>query len=426
MTSASAPLLAPLIGANFNLRFDVDAAGVLRQVGIGRTSVDSRLSWTSQNSTATDPSEFRNAWDQAFLRGATIDVIRNDRHRGVLKYADLFAGCGGLSYGVQDAAKATGLDAQSELAADIDPYALEIYRQNVTTKRCEVIDLTEDKVSVGAGVQLLIGGPPCQGHSNLNNHTRRLDERDELYLEMPRFAATHDIPLVAIENVPAIVSSHKYIIERARAIFDEHGYRVDEVVMDASKLGVSQTRKRHFMFASRIAMPDIKSILAELATRPRTLEWAISDLRRCGDSFMDRGAQLSETNQFRIREMFENDWYEMPNHLRPPSHQNGHSYSAVYGRMRWDKPASTITTRFVTPGCGRFIHPLEQRTLTLHEGARVQGFPDSFEFLVSGRQPVRQRLTKAIGNAVPPTMGFAVGLWAISALIDSGEIEASC
>ena len=126
--------------------------------------------------------------------------------------------------------------------------------------------------------------------------------------------------------------------------------------MDASKLGVAQTRKRHFMFASRIELPDIRAIVAELATDPHPLEWAIGDLRETGTSFMDQGADLSETNRHRIREMFENDWYQMPDYLRPPSHRDGHSYSAVYGRMRWDKPASTITTRFVTPGCGRF-HP---------------------------------------------------------------------
>ena len=252
---------------------------------------------------------------------------------------------------------------------------LKFYRNNLRVDRCQVLDLSENWAHAEEGADLLIGGPPCQGHSNLNNHTRRLDDRDDLYLQMPRFAASHGIPLVVIENVPSIVSSYKAIIDRAKLIFSEHGYQVSEFSMDASRLGVAQTRKRHFMFASRIAMPDVEAIYEKLTTVPRTLRWAINDLRKTNNGFMDREPQLSATNRFRIGEMFKNDWHELPNHLRPPSHQNGHSYGSVYGRMHWDKPATTLTTRFVTPGCGRFIHPLEQRTLTLHEGARIQGFP---------------------------------------------------
>ena len=404
------------------LRFDDLGDHIVRRIGIGASNFESTIFAPIGSTERVEQVELRDAWDQAVLTGAVPETIARNGRAKDFRYVDLFAGCGGLSYGVQQAAYATGFNPVSEFAADIDAHALEIYRQNINVKSCEVMDLADGQVSFGGGAQLLIGGPPCQGHSNLNNHTRRLDERDELYLEMPRFAVAHDIPLVAIENVPAIVSSYKSIIDRARSIFDEHKYRVDEVILDASKLGVAQTRKRHFMFASRIKLPDIRAIVAELATEPRPLEWAIGDLRELGTSSMDQGADLSETNRHRIREMFENDWYQMPDHLRPPSHRNGHSYSAVYGRMWWDKPASTITTRFVTPGCGRFIHPLEQRTLTLHEGARVQGFPDDFDFLVPNQQPVRQRLTRAIGNAVPPPLGFVVGIWAIDALISSGEI----
>lgn len=422
MTAASLPWLTLMDCAEFGLRFSVKGDAILRHVRIGDFTVVSKLDGTPHDSVGFESANLRATWDWAQLRGAKMEVVRSEHLRGQLRYVDLFAGCGGLSFGVQNAAMAMGLGVVSELAVDIDSHALNIYRRNINVRHCEVMDLTNDRVSVERSTDLLIGGPPCQGHSNLNNHTRRLDERDELYLEMPRFAAEHDIPLVAIENVPAIVSSHKSIIDRARAIFEEHGYRVDEVIMDASKLGVAQTRKRHFMFASRIAMPDIRPIITELATSQRPLEWAIGDLRSLSESFMDQGAELSETNRHRIREMFDNDWYELPDYLRPPSHRNGHSYSAVYGRMRWDKPASTVTTRFVTPGCGRFIHPLEQRTLTLHEGARVQGFPDDFNFLLSDQQPVKQRLTRAIGNAVPPPLGFVVGVWAISALMTSGRL----
>ena len=147
--------------------------------------------------------KLRDAWDQAVLTGAVPESISRNVRAKNFRYVDLFAGCGGLSYGVQQAANATGFNPVSELAVDIDAHAIEIYRQNINVKSCEVMDLADGQVSFGGDAQLLIGGPPCQGHSNLNNHTRRLDERDELYLEMPRFAVAHDIPLVAIEKCPS-------------------------------------------------------------------------------------------------------------------------------------------------------------------------------------------------------------------------------
>ena len=404
------------------MEFFAENSDIFRRVDVGYSSVVTQLYRSNPRANVDHAEDLRDQWDRARSQGAAVTYVEGERLPEYLRFVDLFAGCGGLSFGVQEAATAAGLDSESVLAVDNDAYALEIYRNNLKVDRCEALDLSGDWEFSGNGADLLIGGPPCQGHSNLNNHTRRLDERDDLYLQMPRFAASHDIPLVAIENVPAIVSSHKSIIDRARSIFDEHGYRVSEFLMDASRLGVAQTRKRHFMFASRLSMPDIGEIYEKLTTGTRTLRWAIDDLRNNNDAFMDRGPQLSDTNRYRIGEMFKNDWYELPNHLRPPSHRNGHSYGAVYGRMHWDKPASTLTTRFVTPGCGRFIHPLEQRTLTLHEGARIQGFPDDFQFVVSGQRPIRQRLTRAIGNAVPPAMGFVVGIWAISALVASGEM----
>ena len=422
MTILSEQSLSSLDAVDFAIDFSADNAEIFRRVDIGHSSIVTRLDGQYLGEVIDERDDLRGLWDAERLRGAAVVFVEGDRLPESLRFVDLFAGCGGLSYGVQEAAKAVGLDSEAVLAVDNDTYALEIFRNNLKANRVEVLDLSENEASVGHDVDLLIGGPPCQGHSNLNNHTRRLDERDDLYLQMPKFAADHDIPLVAIENVPAIVSSYKSIVERAKSMFDENGYDVSELVMDASQLGVPQTRKRHFMFASRIATPEVSAIYHELMTSPRVLGWAIDDLREKTEAFVDRAAQLSAENQHRINEMFNNDWYELPNHLRPPSHQNGHSYGSVYGRMHWDKPASTLTTRFATPGCGRFIHPLERRTLTIHEGARIQGFPDDFQFVVAGQRPIRQRLTRAIGNAVPPAMGFVVGIWAISALVASGEM----
>ncbi|MEL0101230.1 MAG: DNA cytosine methyltransferase, partial [Euryarchaeota archaeon] len=109
-----------------------------------------------------------------------------------------------------------------------------------------------------------------------------------------------------------------------------------------------------------------------------------------------------------------NKW-DLPNHLRPVCHQNGHNYPAVYGRMKWDEPSSTITAGFRSNGQGRFTHPSAKpgRPLTPHEAARIQTFPDWFSF--DGHRPTT--MAKTIGNAVPPLLAMYVAFVAIKSTI---------
>ncbi len=133
------------------------------------------------------------------------------------------------------------------------------------------------------------------------------------------------------------------------------------------------------------------------------MDWAISDLtdKASGSPFCS-AAKLSEENLRRIDWLFDNDLHDLPDEHRPDCHRlKDHGYRSVYGRMHADMPAPTITTNFATPGCGRFIHPTRRRTLTCHEAARLQGFPDWFDFA----GPARSSLQRMIGNAVPSILG---------------------
>ena len=135
------------------------------------------------------------------------------------------------------------------------------------------------------------------------------------------------------------------------------------------------------------------------------------------DEVFDKGSALSEENINRINYLFDNDLYNLPNPERPDSHKDGHTYPAIYGRLKWDKPSGTITTGYNTPGRGRYIHPEKRRTLTPHEAARIQGFPDNFEFLSpNGEKPTRMTLAKVIGDAAPPQLGYIAGLAALSSM----------
>ena len=136
--------------------------------------------------------------------------------------------------------------------------------------------------------------------------------------------------------------------------------------------------------------------------------WAIGDLAHVStDTSFDCSPRLSSDTSERIDFLFDNELHDLPDSERPDCHRlKQHSYVSVYGRMHADRPAQTITTGVGIMGRGRYVHPTERRTITPHEAARIQFFPDFFDFGAAGRT----LLQKTIGNAVPPKMGYALGL----------------
>jgi DNA (cytosine-5)-methyltransferase 1 len=142
--------------------------------------------------------------------------------------------------------------------------------------------------------------------------------------------------------------------------------------------------------------------LAAGTEKVRDLRWAIGDLEtKSSDSWLDTPSRPSAANAARMRWLIDNEAYDLPNHLRPLCHQGHHSYVSMYGRLNWKDPAQTITSGFGSMGQGRFVHPSLPRTLTPHEAARIQGFPDYFRF---DSALTRTELAVIIGNAVPPAL----------------------
>ncbi len=180
-----------------------------------------------------------------------------------------------------------------------------------------------------------------------------------------------------------------------------------------------QKRRRHVLVAQRressddasATLPYLDDLIAPYITRPRPISWAIGDLLNVvPKSFMDRPRVPDTITQARIDYLFDHDLYDLPKSQRPESHkgQHGDSYRAVYGRMRWDEPAPTLTSGFLTMGQGRFVHPKRRRTITAHEAARIQFIPDYFD--LSPLHDNRSALTEAIGNAVPPKLSYVLAL----------------
>ena len=372
-----------------------------------------RLDWN-------DP---QSAFDWQFLRKKSAFITR--RGARAIRVVDLFSGCGGLSLGVREACVAAGYSFKPLIAVDSDAVSLGVYEKNLEPSRTHLGDVwdildgkcgspptrTEDLLIRSLGrTDILLAGPPCQGHSDLNNHTRRIDTRNHLYERVGRFAEIVKPQHILVENVPSVIHSRDRVLEATARILMRNGYAVDHGVMDLSSLGVPQRRKRHVLVATRGPRFSVSAIMAAREVqRPRSVAWAIGDLQdeRANGIFTSATRHMARTAK-RIDYLFDNDRYDLPNRLRPRCHQNGqHSYISMYGRLKLDRPAQTITGGFGCPGQGRFVHPTRRRALTPHEAARLQCFPDFFDF--SGVE-TRTALAQMIGNAAPPQLSYIFAL----------------
>ncbi len=363
------------------------------------------------------------AFDSVWLR-STMKPTPETAAVGIIRAVDLFAGCGGLSVGLEEAGRALGMKVDHVLANDFDRDVLRIYAQNFPEAEC-VLGPVEDLLDGEVGSQLttnerklrdrlgeidvVIGGPPCQGHSDFNNRTRNNDPKNELYLKMARFCEVVRPKHVVIENVPGVERDRGRVAQRTWDQLRSIGYSVDSGIVDFSRIGVAQARRRSITLGSLVVEPRIASAVEDVLSEARSLSWAISDLEdiKSGAVPFDTAPSPSEVSLERMDYLFDNDLFELPDHQRPDCHRSkSHSYVSVYGRLRWELPAPTITTGFGVMGRGRFVHPARRRTITPHEAARIQFFPDFFSFAGANRTS----LHRMIGNAVPPKAGYAIGL----------------
>jgi DNA (cytosine-5)-methyltransferase 1 len=359
-------------------------------------------------------------FDQVLLKRKTAP--RSTPQGKPVRVADLFSGCGGLSLGAREASRALGRPFKAVLALDKSPTSLHVYKRNFNPVHAYERDVEEVlngeigsvptreekelKRRLGR-IDLMLAGPPCQGHSDLNNHTRRADDRNKLYERVARFAEVVRPSSILVENVRTIVHGKDRSLEHTLAVLLKLGYSVDTGVVNASELGVPQARRRHVLMASLRKQPKVGDIVVSHGVnRLRTVRWAIQDLaREHKNGLFTRSSHQNKANRRRIEFLFAMDRVDLPNKLRPPCHRNGgHTYKSMYGRISYDLPGATITSGFGSPGQGRFIHPTQRRTLTPHEAARLQFFPDWFKF--SGVEK-RTELAEMIGNAVPMKLSYA-------------------
>lgn len=364
--------------------------------------------------------------DLTFLRSTSRPA--HEQLPDPIVVVDLFSGCGGLTLGLAEAAGRLGRGLDAALAVDFDRDIRGVYASNFpkATAICgRVEELFDGELGVAARtsaetettreidrVDWLVGGPPCQGHSDLNNHTRRNDPRNRFYERMARATEVLRPQVVLIENVPPVRNDRGQVVDRATRGIEDAGYRVADQVISMSAIGVAQRRRRHTVLGIREERAiDPADILGSLGgSTARDLRWAIGDLEDATGSPLDFASTASAENAERIA------WlhgaahrFDLPNHLRPDCHQGDHSYKSMYGRLKWDEPAQTITSGYGSMGQGRYVHPSRRRTLTPHEAARIQFFPDWYDFTAGRTVMKRGAWATMIGNAVPPKLTMELG-----------------
>lgn len=358
----------------------------------------------------------------------TNRLKENDRPSAI----DLFCGAGGVSLGLH----AAGFEVL--FAADCWDPAINSYKRNFDHPVCKVdlstmsaCELWNEAGLEPRPVDLLVGGPPCQGFSIQRVGSDR-DSRNDLVLEFARLAAEFQPRLFIMENVPGLLGARG---TKIAAEFEQRliasGYEVEAVQINAAEYGVPQLRKRVFFIGWRFDAPRFSFPEPTINDRSfQTVLAAIGDLASpptdhtpSPDDPLHRRTRLSSLNQQRIRLIPPGGgMQDLPREMRVQCHKNGASrigHRNVYGRLAPNRPAGTITARFDSFTRGKFGHPVEPRNITLREGARLQTFPDSFQF--AGTQ---EEIAALIGNAVPPTLAKCVATTAFRYLSED-EVEPS-
>lgn len=424
------------------VEFEVVDDKLVRRFRVGAATYESAV---GRQSEAPRDASLLSEWWAAYFRGVRPAPLGTGTVKRV-RAVELFCGPGGLANGFSQGVTELGATPDFLFAVDQDGEAVDVYARNHEVRdvrRQSVSELLDYRVvrSQGGGVKfaytpevvdpklalasghtdVVLAGPPCQGHSNLNNHTRRTDARNQLYLTVPAAAIALKADAILIENVPAILHDTEDVVGQTCALLADAGYLVETGVLRAAAMGWPQTRSRHFLLARKSAAPlPISEIQEALRDDPRSVLWAIGDLvDEPEDQLMNRRPIMSQENVRRVRYLHDENQFDLPLPLRPKSHQNGTTYTSVYGRMYPDRPAPTLTTGFLTPGRGRFVHPTRARTLTPREAARLQGFPDAYDFTTDRREiPTSSSLAKWIGDAVPMVLGHAATIGLLAPVAD--------
>lgn len=316
---------------------------------------------------------------------------------------DLFSGCGGLSLGLRRSGftvvAAVEIDRKAQETYRMNHPAVHLYGQDI--RQLDPIGVMRDLKIRPGQLDLLAGCPPCQGFSNLRTRKKRAsvkDKRNNLVADFLRFVAAMEPKAVMLENVPALAKNWRFL--RMRRALHAFGYTSVVHVLDAADYSVPQRRKRLIMLASRLHVPA----LARKARQRITVRRAIGSFS-VRLATRDELHNLGENRSKEVRELIAKipknggSRTDLGSRYQLECHKRIEGFKDVYGRMAWDDVAPTITSGCHNPSKGRFLHPAQNRAITLREAAVLQGFPKSYRFNI---EHGKEAIALMIGNALPP------------------------
>ena len=376
----------------------------------------------------------------------------------MIRVVDLFSGAGGLTLGFKNKVLNDTFvksdDYNILFANEIDKNASDAFSLNfpqIPMLNCSITQITQNYLVENnieySDVDLVIGGPPCQSFSTVGR--RQYDERAQMYKEYRRMLSFLQPKVFLFENVTGLMTMKNAeglpVLEDIKYEFSDFSdfginlsYEIKESVMNAKHFGVPQNRERVFLVGMR---RDLESEFnwefpdAELISEDEflTLEDAIGDLPKLGNG---EKKEYYESNPYTFyQKLMRNNSVELTHHVNglngermlkimktvtPGKGKNyinelveagkldekyflTSGYHNTYGKLWWDRPSSTITNNLSTPSSLRCIHPIQNRALTPREGARIQSFPDTFQFIGN-----KENINSQIGNAVPPLLAMAI------------------
>ena len=337
---------------------------------------------------------------------------------------DLFAGVGGMSEGFRQAgfeiAFAVESDKEIAKAYQLNHKDTDVYAEDICQIDVEVLHKKHPHIDV------IIGGPPCQGFSPKGKRLSLNDPRNFLFQQYVRFVKEFTPKYFVLENVPNIITtSDGYFKDQIVEAFEKLGYKVKYGVLTATDFGVPQDRRRAVFIGE---LGENTMDLPKPNGRHTTVKEAIYDLPFIASGEGEETSQYDKQPNSEYQKEMRKDCKVLYNHVAtahsklalerlalipkgagkevlPPEHRTKSIYSGTWCRLLEDGIAATITTRFDTPSSGRFTHPILDRCLTTREAARIQSFPDDFIFY--GSKTIQM---KEVGNAVPPLLAKAIAL----------------